>query len=313
MAPINIVGVGQTISRLRKKHNMTQMELADLLGISFQAVSNWERGNSMPDVGKLPELASLFEVSIDELLGQSQPLVRVAAEGNLTAYAAHHEITPAQMAEVAPILKPDQVDEALTHVSFDSLDEIEDLLPFLGQDLLEELAMKTFDAGRSVDGMLPFLSRDALHKLAARALEEDRCMSDYLPFLPQEEVDQIARSYAAKGQFSKASDLCPFLSQEVSMELALELLDLGKDSSEFFPFLSPEGKQTIALKLYEKHHRLSVLSDIAPFLDRKWLTDFVLDKVARGEHGFGELDDIAIFLDREMLGDLIRKAYLNRL
>ena len=97
------------------------------------------------------------------------------------------------------------------------------------------------------------------------------------------------------------------------MELALELLDLGKDSSEFFPFLSPEGKQTIALKLYEKHHRLSVLSDIAPFLDRKWLTDFVLDKVARGESGFGELDDIVIFLDREMLGDLIRKAYLNRL
>ena len=46
MAPINIVGVGQTISRLRKKHNMTQMELADLLGISFQAVSNWERGVS---------------------------------------------------------------------------------------------------------------------------------------------------------------------------------------------------------------------------------------------------------------------------
>lgn len=49
--------VGAKISELRKKHNMTQMELADKMNISFQAVSNWKRGNSMPDIGKLPELA----------------------------------------------------------------------------------------------------------------------------------------------------------------------------------------------------------------------------------------------------------------
>ena len=39
---------------------MTQMELADRMGISFQVVSNWERGNSMPDISKLPELAEIF-------------------------------------------------------------------------------------------------------------------------------------------------------------------------------------------------------------------------------------------------------------
>ncbi|MCI8402832.1 MAG: helix-turn-helix transcriptional regulator [Lachnospiraceae bacterium] len=38
--------VGKTISAARKAANMTQMELADQLGISFQAVSNWERGVS---------------------------------------------------------------------------------------------------------------------------------------------------------------------------------------------------------------------------------------------------------------------------
>lgn len=45
------------ISELQKKHNMPQMELADKINISFQAVSNWERRNSIPDIGKLPELA----------------------------------------------------------------------------------------------------------------------------------------------------------------------------------------------------------------------------------------------------------------
>lgn len=54
---------------------MTQMELADRLNISFQAVSNWERGNSMPDISKLPELAELFGISIDELLGKKSELI----------------------------------------------------------------------------------------------------------------------------------------------------------------------------------------------------------------------------------------------
>ena len=46
---LNMERVGRKISELRRERNMTQMELADQMGISFQAVSNWERGNSMPD------------------------------------------------------------------------------------------------------------------------------------------------------------------------------------------------------------------------------------------------------------------------
>ena len=39
--------IGQTIAGLRRQHNMTQMALADAMGVSFQAVSNWERGVSI--------------------------------------------------------------------------------------------------------------------------------------------------------------------------------------------------------------------------------------------------------------------------
>lgn len=42
----NIVNVGRKISQLRKNKNMTQMELADRMNVSFQAVSNWENGGS---------------------------------------------------------------------------------------------------------------------------------------------------------------------------------------------------------------------------------------------------------------------------
>lgn len=43
---LNMERVGRKISELRRERNMTQMELADQMGISFQAVSNWERGVS---------------------------------------------------------------------------------------------------------------------------------------------------------------------------------------------------------------------------------------------------------------------------
>ena len=63
----SMIEMGRRIGRLRKFNNMTQMELADLMGVSYQAVSCWERGVTMPDISKLPELAKIFGVKIDEL------------------------------------------------------------------------------------------------------------------------------------------------------------------------------------------------------------------------------------------------------
>lgn len=63
--------LGKTIAELRKQNNMTQAEVADALHISFQAVSKWERDESLPDITLLPGIAELFQVSIDNLLGNS--------------------------------------------------------------------------------------------------------------------------------------------------------------------------------------------------------------------------------------------------
>src|SRR5690242_19731502 len=58
-----------TIAQLRKNKVVTQSELADYLGVSFQSVSKWENGTTMPDISLLPRLSEYFNVSVDEILG----------------------------------------------------------------------------------------------------------------------------------------------------------------------------------------------------------------------------------------------------
>ena len=61
--------IGTNIAELRKQNGMTQAELAERLNYSDKAVSKWERGESQPDVVTLAQLAELFHVSVDTLLG----------------------------------------------------------------------------------------------------------------------------------------------------------------------------------------------------------------------------------------------------
>lgn len=62
--------IGRNISNLRKGRGITQDVLAGELGVSFQAVSKWETGQSCPDISLLPVIADFFDVTIDELLGR---------------------------------------------------------------------------------------------------------------------------------------------------------------------------------------------------------------------------------------------------
>lgn len=62
-----MIQLGEKIKFLRKQRNISQEVFAGYLGVSFQAVSKWENGNTMPDVTMIPAIASFFGVSTDEL------------------------------------------------------------------------------------------------------------------------------------------------------------------------------------------------------------------------------------------------------
>lgn len=60
--------LGMMISTLRKEKGMTQLELAEKMGVTDKAVSKWERDLSFPDINSIPKLAEIFEISVDELM-----------------------------------------------------------------------------------------------------------------------------------------------------------------------------------------------------------------------------------------------------
>jgi len=61
--------IGDTISRMRQNKNMTQEEFASRLGVTPQAVSRWERGNSLPDISLIKGICDVLSISANTLLG----------------------------------------------------------------------------------------------------------------------------------------------------------------------------------------------------------------------------------------------------
>ena len=73
MGTVNTV-LAANILKYRKKCSLTQDDLAEQLGVTFQAVSKWENARTAPDIAFLPQMADLFGCSIDDLFSRTAPI-----------------------------------------------------------------------------------------------------------------------------------------------------------------------------------------------------------------------------------------------
>lgn len=106
--------LSENIAGLRKRHAMTQEQLAEALGVTFAAVSKWERGVTTPELCYIVEMADLFEVSVDALLGyQYRNNNRKSTIERLKAY--QHGVWPEALADVEKALKKYPNDFEVVH------------------------------------------------------------------------------------------------------------------------------------------------------------------------------------------------------
>jgi transcriptional regulator with XRE-family HTH domain len=248
--------IGKTISALRKARNMTQMELADRLNISFQAVSNWERGQTMPDIAKLGELAEIFGVTIDELLGNGKSAQVV--EKLIKEEPIRDELSAEDFLNVAPLVKPSQAEKLWEKVTADV--SIKDLImaaPFIAESVLDGLVLKAAQKEKSFSGLvglLPFISKEAV----------DKCMEAVL-------TDGL--------DVKKIVAAAPFLGKENLSRLADRILKEGdvKDLVALAPFLKKK-KLTEAAAYYAQKDGFSKILPLLPFLDQNLLNEFFTEK-----------------------------------
>ena len=85
--------LGTMIAELRKQHGMTQLELAEKMGVTDKAVSKWERDLSCPDINSIPTLAEILGVSVEELMQ-----IKKEAEVPVSKVAEIMEIAPKAVA-----------------------------------------------------------------------------------------------------------------------------------------------------------------------------------------------------------------------
>ena len=85
--------LGTMIAELRKQHGMTQLELAEKMGVTDKAVSKWERDLSCPDINSIPNLAEILGVSVEELMQ-----VKKEAEAPVSKVAEIMELAPKAVA-----------------------------------------------------------------------------------------------------------------------------------------------------------------------------------------------------------------------
>ncbi|WP_223829687.1 helix-turn-helix transcriptional regulator [Paenibacillus arenilitoris] len=268
--------VGRNIAKLRKESGITQMGLADRLGISYQAVSNWERGETMPDISKLPLIAEVFDVSIDEILdeGKGTQLLKNMLDHEPKDYLQQHEVSFEEISEIAPLLRTEQVNDFVEHVK--AKIEISDLLsvaPFVSGEIVDRLAKQAFEEEgtgmAALAAIAPFMSEDAIDECARKTIEQEgiAALTAVAPFMSEDAVDECAKKTIEKEGMAALAAIAPFMSKDAVDECATKIIDKEGIAAltAVAPFMSEDAIDECAKKAIDKEG-IRALASIAPFI-----------------------------------------------
>ena len=111
----SITMVGKNIKFFREKKNITQSELADKLCVTRQAVSNWENGKTEPDIEMLNKIASVLEISIEELIYGFKRETKIINTKNVTENITKGVSFGAVLAMVISYVKWQSIGWAVLH------------------------------------------------------------------------------------------------------------------------------------------------------------------------------------------------------
>ena len=158
---------GAYISRLRKRADLTQSELAESLNLTRQAISKYECGDSFPDISILISIANIFDITLDELIGSGNPTEKEAEilEGAAIGKNLHGTLSKNSindLVNIAPLLKPSLIDKLALDLAGQGIDitSIISLAEYINDAAVVKLLENaTYDALNEdlLERLIPFL------------------------------------------------------------------------------------------------------------------------------------------------------------
>ena len=286
--------VAKTIREARIARNMTQMNLADAMGVSYQAVSNWERGNSMPDISKLEELCMALQISVTQLLGMEEKgtaaLEKILTEENppmtveelaevapilppnqVKEQARKQKLTVAALVDIAPYLDEDFLAELVKDLEVESLLVLQSLAPYLDEDVLDELVRKgPKDDFDGIAALAPFLEEDTLDYLVKRCEQkpEDAAFVQELAcFLSEDTLDWLVKKWGGGFDKEMIEVLAPFLEEDAIDALAELQITQGNATalSGLYPFME-EGTLHKVMRALMEQGNMAAVKEAAHFM-----------------------------------------------
>ena len=337
--------VASNIKNARTKMNMTQMNLADEMSVSFQAVSNWERGNSMPDISKLPELCKILNISFEELVGERIPetdtVEKMLQDNNV-------DVSLEEMAQIGQLVKPDKIEskvnETIEKGGKISFSVLVSLAPFMDKEILGKLAEEIADIDlRKLCGITPFLKKETLDVIVDRAIQNDKVdvnkIVEIAPFLSKPTIQKIAEHLIGKGQANKLVEIAPFIGKEMFSsllkdlhidmngkndddacsgnyelddldeedvaKLAIEALKQGRDVSAYLEYMNEEDIAKLAIRALE------IGKDTEIFLD--YIDEDDVEKLAFKALEEGKTIECYLdYMDEDVIKKLLLKVIKDR-
>ena len=326
--------VANNIKNARTKKNMTQMNLADEMGVRYQALSNWERGNSMPDISKLPELCNILGISFEELVGERTAQTDVAEKMMQDENA---DVTLEEMAQVGQLVKPDKIENKVNEtiekggkISFSAL---VGLAPFMDRETLSKMAEEIAEINLSkLCAIAPFVEKNTLDKIAEQCVQKGKgsvgSIAAIAPFLSKEGIQRIAEYLKEQNRSNELVVIAPFMNkvsfptswseivfdenekydgedeeedEEVAKERAFDALEKGNDISEYLDYMDEDDVAELALKALEMGKDTEVFLD---YMDEDAVAELAFKALETGKPVECYLD----YMDEDAIKELLLKS-----
>lgn len=286
------MNIGKTIADYRKAANMTQSEVADKLGVTYQAVSKWERDESLPDITMLPKIADLFNISIDNLL-----------RGSFEMKEEKEVETAKQIIEEAAVSE--------TEKNNDSKEEI-DLTETIFSEVEQEIEDNLIDVSGLLEQLAPLMKPNQLDRVISKLGKVDKKLNKVYPFLKRERMDELIEMTPLDEL--ELDELLPFLNSAqrdllIKKIVLLEDVPDWLDLDELYPFLNSNQK-TVLLSWLLAYDRFDLLDEFLPFSNAEQREKIIDEIIETGNLNY--VSDTYSYINKELKNRLLTYFIANK-